>query len=242
MISLSLFHGTGPSLLEFYSLIASIPKKLKKLLEQDDNNTDDFIPMIDRLIDSKSLSQFVYKLLKSNTNALNKIQEKWVKKNVLLSMDQISSGLETKKIKRMTRYRSFQYRLMHRAILLNDRLFYYQIVQSQNCSFCHEEKETYEHLFYACPKTQQIANICIDYIRQNKCTMINWVFHKLITNNVTEPKSCFGNLVSLIFKQKIYSAKCQGIEPSSYSLIQEVRLIKAMELNSCKKSQKEETT
>ena len=54
------------------------------------------------------------------------------------------------------KYRSFQYRLLHRAIVTNVQLHYYKLTNSDQCSFCHMQRETYSHLFIQCKKVIEL--------------------------------------------------------------------------------------
>ena len=46
----------------------------------------------------------------------------------------------------------FQYRIIHRIIGTNEFLFKIKVKQSDKCSFCNEETESLEHIFWSCPK------------------------------------------------------------------------------------------
>ena len=60
---------------------------------------------------------------------------------------------------------SFQYKLIHRAALLNDRLFHMGMVKLQKCSFRLCDKEDYEHFFYKCKIIETVWDkICAYYL------------------------------------------------------------------------------
>ena len=59
-------------------------------------------------------------------------------------------------VSNVAKYRSFQFRLLHRAILLNPILYKWNITQTDLCTFCGKHKETYSHLFVMCEKVQDI--------------------------------------------------------------------------------------
>ena len=107
-----------------------------------------------------------------------------------------------------TKYRSFQFRLLHRAIITNIHLKNWGKIESDNCEFCHKERETYVHLFYRCEKikplwpkvitmTQNVDNI--DEILSAK---------NIICNSLVLPKTNSVNCVCLLFKQYIYKQRC----------------------------------
>ena len=55
-----------------------------------------------------------------------------------------------------TRIRSFYFKLLHKAIALNNFLFTIKQKDSPNCSFCDNEPETYLHLFIECQTVKPI--------------------------------------------------------------------------------------
>ena len=58
------------------------------------------------------------------------------------------------KVTNINKYRSFQYRLLQRALTTNIRLYAYGMVDSKSCYFCKENDETIVHLLIFCRKVQ----------------------------------------------------------------------------------------
>ena len=52
--------------------------------------------------------------------------------------------------------RTFQFRLLHRYIALNNFLFRIKISETDKCMFCNLEKETLSHLFYYCVEVRNL--------------------------------------------------------------------------------------
>ena len=57
----------------------------------------------------------------------------------------------------IAKYRSFQYRLLTRAIITNVHLKHWGLTESNACYFCGEQKETYLHLFVTVRKWNQFG-------------------------------------------------------------------------------------
>ena len=55
-----------------------------------------------------------------------------------------------------SRLRSFQFRFLHRAIVLNIHLFHWGITDSKRCSMCSKEDETLKDLFFKCDIVSEI--------------------------------------------------------------------------------------
>ena len=54
--------------------------------------------------------------------------------------------------------RSFQYKVLHNVLYLNQKLFLFRTVSSPLCSFCNREEETILHTFYCCIFTKALWN------------------------------------------------------------------------------------
>ena len=66
-------------------------------------------------------------------------------------------GLEDQnKVTNVAKYRSFQFRLLHRAIVANIHLIHWKIINSDLCTMCRLERETYTHLFIYCKQARKI--------------------------------------------------------------------------------------
>ena len=57
-----------------------------------------------------------------------------------------------------TKLRSFQYRLLNLAIVLNIQLYQWKIMSDEMCYYCKTEKETLEHIFFHCPNATKLHN------------------------------------------------------------------------------------
>ena len=58
--------------------------------------------------------------------------------------------------------RVFQFKLLHKILYTNDRLFKMKIVDSELCSLCKENLETPEHLFFYCDISSKLRQEFID--------------------------------------------------------------------------------
>ena len=59
-------------------------------------------------------------------------------------------------ITNIAKYRSFQYRLLHRAVIMNTHLYQWGMTETNLCTFCNQAKETYTHFFVMCPEVQEM--------------------------------------------------------------------------------------
>ena len=80
------------------------------------------------------------------------------------------------KVTNVAKDRSFQYRLLHRAIITNVHLARWGKCPDNLCTFCNETKETYVHLFIYCKYVEQLWIRCDEFMNKNlsKHTNIFW--------------------------------------------------------------------
>ena len=151
----------------------------------------------------------------------------------------LSSEIDTSEIKRafidinkitgVVKYRAFQYRMLHGAILLNDRLIHMGIAETEKCYNCNQEKETVIHFFVNCTKAntlwQSIAQFLQQFLSLPNTPQIT---KKNIIMCDIELQSCAKMLIS-IAKQKMFAAKCGNKETNIHAIINEFEFIHEME-------------
>ena len=189
----------------------------------------DFVFKIEELVDITSPSWAAYEFFKNTEKAIVDVIEKWKKKDLWLTEHEVQRAFKTSKITNITKYQSFQYKFMHNAILLNDRLYHLNVVKNQLCSFCSKAKETYYHFFFHCEISKAVWLKCVQYIKNNIIFDSEVTYKDIVTNLVVEPQNSFINLICLVYKQKLYSAKCQKRKPHEDMIIKEIQFIQGIE-------------
>ena len=144
----------------YYRLISGIPRNIKNHIK----NFDDYIPgngnYEDRFtatVNGSNKLKFIYQ------NLVNQIvvvpYEKELKWEETLCHDIGDFGkcfiLLQRCCKDIYLY-TFQWKLLHRIIPTNSFLFKIHIVNSNLCTFCKENVETLEHLFFECQKIEHL--------------------------------------------------------------------------------------
>ena len=99
--------------------------------------------------------------------------------------------------------RWFQYRILHRILPTNSRLFIYGIKDTERCDRCPERKETLQHMFVQCPGVVQ-------FWRQfrNKMRINNLANHAVILGS-SSILNCQA-LYTLVLLGKYYIWRCRG--------------------------------
>ena len=116
--------GMNVDFLTYYALISAVPnrwKKMIKLLTPNLDMSDDF--KINMFLTESKINCKIYDDI-SRGSAIESLINKWSQKGVNFTAEEIKTGLDTKEVTLITKYQSFQYRLLHQIVFLNDRLYH----------------------------------------------------------------------------------------------------------------------
>ena len=104
--------------------------------------------------------------------------------------------------------RTFQYKILHSAIVLNMHLFRWKIKSSNQCYYCNDDKETLNHFFWECRKAQimwaWVIEIC-SKMQKEKSKEIVITQKNVSMNTIIEPSSHVFNFICLAAKKYLYS-------------------------------------
>ena len=197
----------GLSVMKYNQLINAIPKSWKM-----EEQSSDIYSYIDSLCNRKDVSKTVYNKLLVQLSCVNNIRHKWNEKDgVKWDTDQtVQLCVNIQKTSNIPKLRSFQYRLLHRALVLNIHMVHWGICDSDLCTFCEEERETIRHLFYDCKIIADIWNKLKKWISVRFKTAIVLSYENVIANNIVEnnPKHVI-NMICLTVKQYIYRRRAK---------------------------------
>ena len=221
--------------LQYNQLISAIPKSWKGMVSHDssfveNNNYDDYKKR------TKCVAK-IYEALSQNADII-KIKQRWNTK-VEMSLTHESFIALYKKIYSITnnaKLRSFQYRMLNCAIILNDTLYKWKIKSSPNCAYC-ERKETMLHFFWECNNAQKIwawtSKYCKKLAPQQSIEIDkDNVFMNLVNS---KPKHAF-NFCVLVVKQTMYAFRCLQKNITTYDLESKIERYKRYELYQARKT------
>ena len=112
----------------------------------------------------------------------------------------------------ITKFRSFQYRLLQRGIVTNIQLKKWKITPTDLCSFCQSEPESLLHLFFYCPKVLSLWHLVVSYIQDRFGLDPELNPRAVISNQFCQAKAHASNFICLITKQYIYRQRCMKKE------------------------------
>ena len=110
----------------------------------------------------------------------------------------------------VTKFRDFQYRLLLCKIPCNKELHLWKILDTNLCTFCKKEVESFFHLFIDCIFTKRIWNAITKLIDMK----LDYEHKKFVLNNMVECNTSVINAITLITKQYLYRRRCLGKLPT----------------------------
>ena len=115
------------------------------------------------------------------------------------------------KVTNVPKYRSFQYRLLQRALVTNIQLAKWNIVETELCTFCKLHIETSVHLLIDCHISQEIWSKVIEYIRKRwpnsslMCDTMSMIMNRIVADSGA---GHVANFICLMTKQYLYACRC----------------------------------
>ena len=202
------FHSVtrryGLSVMQYNSIASAIKSMLCN------SKCDDSPPLITEITDIEHIPKEAYKRLTDVEKMPRKMTEKWQKLcNETISCEDLGAlFINCRKVTNVGKYRSFQYRMLHNAIVTNIDLMHWKIKESDLCSFCQKERETVKHLFWECEKVRVLWNGIFKYIERNYegPTKQNW--SSILSNQLHDNPIHVNNFICLVVKQYIYQRRC----------------------------------
>ena len=188
----------GITFLEYNSLIQSIPISVKQML-QSGRNFENQQTMYERIIKKENISQIVYCSLISNKELVKTRMQKW-KAELCQDIEYeifLRCFVDIHFVTNVPKYRSFQYRLLMRIIVTNIDLYKWKLKDTDKCTFCKQESESYLHLFIYCEKVQPFWVDVEELMKQYGNTPINFAPDTVLMNRVIDTPGHVKNFICL---------------------------------------------
>ena len=126
-----------------------------------------------------------------------------------------------------TRY--FQYKVLNNVLYLNEKLFFFGISETSQCSFCNQNNETIEHLFCHCFVTKALWN-GLNTLSENHLSLYGLTpkaaFFGFTEKNLDD--TILQNHLLLVFGIYLYKSRSYGFVCLK-SLILEIKKINRLE-------------
>lgn len=219
--------GKIMSWFQYTQLISAIPTAWKSLMR---NNAIDLIPCTkyEKLYSTCKITATVYSYLINNPKSILTKKARWENRLQTEIYDDSFIDLfhNINSLTICTKFRDFQFRLLHNAIVTNQKLYMWKIRQDNKCTFCDKDVETTLHLFCECPTVKTLWDDIELYIQScanaNAINVLEWNNENIMFNTVHPKPSHVINFVILITKQYIYRQRCTGGQLYTPLLIREI--------------------
>ena len=141
------------------------------------------------------------------------------------------------KITNVTKFRDFQYRLLHKRIPSNKELYKWKIKDSAVCNNCCEF-DSVQHMFFECSVVKMLWNSWEELIREHYGVILQVNLEMIVLNNFVSRLGNVINLLALILKQWIFRNKCANKIPVFKEYVYEIEYIEHIELFNTRKNNK----
>ena len=201
----------------FNGILQALSTKDRKLLKE---NVSKDAPNVMhcfylQMLQKNRLASYTYETLIPKTVPVDKIRKWSVELGKELSEEDFLKCFKTLYIiTNIQKLRSFQYRLLHRAIVTNRHLKRWSISENDLCTFCQKETETYSHLFVMCRMVQPIWIEIEQFMMEFNEEAIDFNLESVILNKICENPYNIKNTICLMLKQFIYKHRCLNTKPS----------------------------
>ena len=203
----------GLTLMEYNSLMVAIPREWRKEM-----NTSTAINFLEKekvwwekvVEEKKTVRKAYFNMQEKEYNYERKCTKWEVELEEKVSEQSLLEGFKELYItSNSPKLRSFQFRLLHRAVITNVHLKHWKMSDSELCTQCGKEKETYKHLFVMCERVQsfwvQIEQMMNDFNKERiDFSVKNVMWNQLIEADAKNVK----NSICLMAKQYIYRQRC----------------------------------
>lgn len=232
----NIYGNDAISFLDYYGLIACIPQTWINAMKQVRCIMEDFEYPYENF--SGKTTKQTYSKLITKKKILMDLTSKWNSKleSAITSDDLSNAFLDITKLVKDTKMRNFQFRFLHRMLYTANTLFRWKMVDSPRCLYCHDELETFDHLFFECNVIKSFLVKLQAWYESVTNTEFDMSQNLLYFCN-SEDKPML-NTILIIAKQHIFSRRILEREPNVYILKDKIMEIVRIERFYALKSRK----
>ncbi len=209
---------------KYWGILDAISMTMKTALRQRINPGKKQESNYKEMLEKQQGSRFYYIELIEWHEPTSELAGKWGDiLNIAIERGEICKIFENIKfITLNTKLRSFQLRLLHYAIVTNDKLSRWKVIDSDRCTFCNEAVETILHLIWDCQAAKHIWNQIQWYVKSCSNRTINLTLKNIIFCKFSSKPMDWLNTLCLITTQYLYSSRCLKIIPNFACLKQKI--------------------
>ena len=215
--------------LHVFQLVNAIPAQWRMDVCSAVCTTD--LSFVDVCLAKGKLANYLYSLLNAESDVISKRWSKWQSEigHTCLFSNYQSAMRNVYITTNVPKLRSFQFRLLHRALPTNISLKRWGLCDTEMCTWCGIKQELYKHFFFECEKVTPLWEEILQYssssIQENKPISVQSV----LFDCVNDKRGDVINYLSLVTKYFIYVQRCLGKELSVVALRNKISYYKNME-------------
>ena len=227
---INMLYDTNITVMGYNSLISAIPREWKRYMVenvqiiQPEPMHSKYIKL--SLIPQKMVSKHVYSELVNTISEIINLPVKW--SNFLPDTTKCTNKCFTHiyKVTIDNVLRSFQYRLLHRILFFNDKLYIFGITNSDSCDLCNNDTDSIDHRMWTCPVIQTLWQKVILWYNGLFNSDITVTYIDVITN---KSSYLLLDLIILCTKYYIYKSFVKKENIKINSLIDEILQLEQIE-------------
>ena len=223
------------SYLEYGSIVSALPAEWVAMIR----NPKPFKgnQKYENFMVKKKCVSFYYHEINARCQFLNRIVLKWERKGFVLELTQMEEAfINIRLVTENRKLRSFQYRLLHRTIILNKQLCLWKMKNTSLCNNCNKEIESLEHFFWECETAKRVwkwvREICMKLFKDE----ITIDYERVMLNGINSKPNHVYNFVCLTAKHWMYVNRCLDKKLGKLSLETKITEFKRSEFYYAKRN------
>ena len=226
----------GLSIMEYNSLVAAIPTSKRKVCKEADLVKPTFYL---ETLQKKHLARTAYYQMLPQTDRLKDLAKRWAKEvpNGVMEDSMVAALRAIYVTTNISKLRSFQYRLLQRALVFNTHLQRWGLITSDLCLQCDDyTPETLKHCLFDCPSARSLWKDVETYSASFSSCNAKYNYENIVFNKVVRNRRNIKNFICLVCKQYIYAQRCLKKPLNFHELRAKVLQYKNIELYIAKKN------
>jgi hypothetical protein len=206
----TMYNIENVDFLTYYGVVHAIPDEWKNTLRQnnvDSSLTEDYL--IEKFKSADKVAKLCYNLfMEKNTFDINILTNKWsADLHTIVNTKEMYRQFELIMLSSISnRIRSFQFTFLHRIIRTNTFAHRIGIINSSECTFCHNHEESIIHLFWECMYTKIFWQRVIIFVKDTFDININLTARNILFSSTDQLMS----LCCILGKMYIYNCKIEN--------------------------------
>ena len=226
------------SIMQYNAIVTAIPMEWRKTLRETKGFLQPVQSNFEKICERSHLTSYFYHKMNRCTqkiDALNLIWKGFINKPVINVRKQFT---RIYMITNHSKLRSFQYRIIHNALIFNKRLKLWKIKNSDLCTNCEIYAEDILHFFYECKFAEQLWVEVFEMIKTkyDVYEIGEYLPTNILFSELHDNPTHLVNFICLVVKMEMYKARCTGVKCNIHCIYTTIEKFRIYELYNAKKN------